>query len=101
MEMTGTPGKANLRSEVILLSIPGIALPRDVKPSQIARPCSRVGYKEVVLLGTKRAEVGPPQSSVDRQILPELVIVLREESPDARPVVLPLRRRKSRKRIEA
>src|SRR5579864_1223295 len=98
-EGSRTPGKTELRSEIIFLSSPRLSFVND-QPGQVSGTRTWGGHKHVVLLGGEWTEVRPAQAKVEGEVRPDLVVVLNEEAPDVCALILAIGGRKAGPGIE-
>src|SRR5437660_485943 len=82
-----SPGKTDLRSEVIFLSIPRVVLADD-QARQVGRPRPGYGAEHVVLFRVQRGKVGPAKAEIERQIRANFKVILDEEAPEVFTLVL-------------
>src|SRR6266851_1506277 len=64
VEASRTPGNTDLRSKVVLLCVPRIALADD-QAREVVRPSAGDGAKHVVFLGIQRTIIRPAKANVD------------------------------------
>ena len=100
VEAARTPGKAELRSKIIFLSVPGISLVNG-ESGQVIRSCAGSGLQHVALFGRERTEVGVAQPQVEGQVPAKFKVILGKEPPDVGALVLTNRCREAGLRIEA
>src|ERR1700733_13920811 len=87
-EDSRTPGKTELRPNIILLRRPGVSLVNH-KASQESSAGPGGGHKHIVLFRRERAEVRPAEAKIEGQVRSDFEIVLSEEADDVGAVVLP------------
>ena len=100
LEHRRAPCKADLGSEVVLLCVPCAAALADGHPAQEGRTGARYRDEVLVVLLVQRSKVVPAQAEVDRQVLANLPVILGEDAPHVRQVVLANDRGVSSGRIE-
>src|SRR5580700_5139005 len=100
LEARRTPGNTDLRPEVVLLRVPGMAR-LNYQARQVVRTGTGDGFKHVALFGGERTKIGPAQPQVHSQVPAQFEVILDKQAPDRSAVVLANGRWEPSNRIEA